>query len=191
MLFRTIIEKCCKFTTFFSKISVISLFLIFFTYSCSWFGSKDSKNKEEEIVKEERFEPNVFKRAERTVKDQGSIFSSGKRNSEAGISGNNNVIWKASLDSLSDIPLIQANYASGMIITDWYSGNISSKETIKISIVFVSDVIAVSSFKVNSFKKICESDNSCKIEKLPDKFNETVKNKIINRAKELSLSNKK
>lgn len=177
-----LIKICCKFATYTFKI-LLFLGILSLSTSCSIF-EKTNKNKDQEIVKEE-VEANVFKKAEQNVAKKGSIFSSGTKNND-GIASINNVIWRASIESLSDIPLIQANYGSGLIITDWYSGDSFSSESIKITIAFKSDKIAVSSFKVESFKRICKSDNSCKIVKLPESFNNKLKNKIVDNARKLS-----
>ena len=43
-----------------------------------------------------------------------------------------NPMWRASLETLDFLPLTTVDYSGGVIITDWYSDNDSSKESIKI-----------------------------------------------------------
>ena len=52
-----------------------------------------------------------------------------------------NELWRASLDTIDFMPLASVNYSGGIIITDWYSGNLNSNEDIKISIRFLSNEI--------------------------------------------------
>ena len=42
-----------------------------------------------------------------------------------------NELWRASLDVIDFMPLVSVNYSGGMIITDWYSDDLNSDETIK------------------------------------------------------------
>ena len=111
MLFLNFFLKCCKNTTI-SKFTFLLPFLVIINTSCSIFDSSKEKDDGQEILKKERFEPNVFKRAEKSVEKTGSIFSGGKNN---GVSefGSDNVMWQASLKAMEDIPLSQVNYTGG------------------------------------------------------------------------------
>ena len=42
-----------------------------------------------------------------------------------------NELWRASLDTLDFMPLISADYGGGLIITDWYSDQGNSNDSIK------------------------------------------------------------
>lgn len=101
-----------------------------------------------------------------------------------------NPIWRASLEVLEDIPIINANYAGGIIATDWYSVS-GSKDSIKIQIVFNSNEIRASSFKVKGFKKICSDVSNCKISKTNSKFNNAIKNSILEKTREISIKDEK
>ena len=50
-----------------------------------------------------------------------------------------NELWRASLDTLDFMPLTSANYSGGIIITDRYSEEGNSKDSIKIKIKFLSN----------------------------------------------------
>ena len=47
-----------------------------------------------------------------------------------------NELWRASLDTIDFMPLASVNYSGGIIITDWYSTDQTSNDSIKISIRF-------------------------------------------------------
>ena len=49
-----------------------------------------------------------------------------------------NELWRASLDTIDFMPLSSVNYSGGIIVTDWYSDESSSNESIKISIRFLN-----------------------------------------------------
>ena len=42
-----------------------------------------------------------------------------------------NELWRASLDTIDFMPLASANYSGGIIITDWYSNDESTNESVK------------------------------------------------------------
>ena len=42
-----------------------------------------------------------------------------------------NELWRATLEVLDFLPLSNVDYSGGIIITDWYSENLSNKESIK------------------------------------------------------------
>ena len=52
-----------------------------------------------------------------------------------------NELWRASLDTIDFMPLASVNYSGGIIITDWYSTDQNSNESIKISIRFLTNEI--------------------------------------------------
>ena len=72
-------------------------------------------------------------------------------------------MWRASLETLDFLPLTTVDYSGGIIITDWYYDNNSSRESIKISLRFLSNDIRSESLKVIVHKKTCANTNNCKI----------------------------
>ena len=65
------------------------------------------------------------------VQDLGGIGGSGTFDFAS-----SNELWRASLDVIDFMPLASVNYSGGIIITDWYSTDQTSNESIKISIRF-------------------------------------------------------
>lgn len=105
---------------------------------------------------------------------------------------NANLMWKASLKVLEEIPLINVDYAGGIIVTDWYGGAaINDKsEQIKITVKFLSDEITSSSFQIINHKKTC-INNSCVTELGKNSLNEAIKEKIVASARVLSIEEEK
>ena len=135
-------------------------------------------------------ENDLKKRAIERAEKGGGIFDSTK-----GLGGGqttyefatSNVLWRASLDTLNFVPITSANYSGGLLITDWYSSNTNSKESIKIQIRFLSNVLASTSIEVTSYKKVCAADNNCKVSKLDNSFNNEIQNSILQSARKLEL----
>jgi hypothetical protein len=164
-------------------ISAIVITISLATISCS-----KEKETNEQIIKKKRIEPNIDERM-KSIRDQGGgIFntSRGNKNNNTFEFSTSNVLWRASLDSLKSIPLSNVDYSGGIILTDWYSNDLNSKESIKIKIQFRSNDLSISSLDVTSHKKICENNN-CIISMLDSQFNTKIKNTIIQKAKELEI----
>ena len=48
--------------------------------------------------------------------------------------GVNSYLWRASLETLSFMPLTQADSAGGVIVTDWYANPQNPNERVKVSV---------------------------------------------------------
>ena len=94
-----------------------------------------------------------------------------------------NELWRASLDAIDFMPLASVNYSGGIIVTDWYSSSLSSKENIKISIRFLSNEIRSDALNIQIFKKICDENNRCVINESVGELNKELQRKILQKAK--------
>ena len=66
-----------------------------------------------------------------------------------------NGLWRASLDVIDFMPLSSVNYSGGIIITDWYSENNNPKESIKISIRFMTNEVRSDALDIKVFNRKC------------------------------------
>lgn len=162
----------------------MSIFITVFAFGCSSLKEKG----DEELIKKKTPNPNI---AERIKSREGiGIFNSARRS----IGGTNyefatsNVMWRASLDVLNFMPLQSVSYSGGLIVTDWYEKN---NEAIKIEINFKSNELSTTALEVKSFKRTCDSIKNCSIINTNSDFNENIKTKILNKARELSLKDLK
>ena len=102
-----------------------------------------------------------------------------------------NPMWRASLETLDFLPLTTVDYSGGVIITDWYSDNNSSKESIKISLRFLSNDIRSESLKVIVHQKICSANLNCRIVLLSNtKIKEELHTTILRKAALLEKESK-
>ena len=115
------------------------------------------------------------------------IFSGGR--STAAQFAADNMLWRASLETLDFIPLSSANYSGGVIITDWYAKE-NSKDAIKIQVVFKSDELSTNSIEIISHKKICNT-NGCRTTAMEQSFNSKIKNEILEKARILNVEKEK
>ena len=59
------------------------------------------------------------------------------------------------------MPLQSANYSGGLLITDWYSDSQNSKESIKITIRFLTNEVRSDALDIKIFYKKCVNINNC------------------------------
>jgi len=166
----------------------ISILALIFMQNCS---SVDPVTGEKVLI-----EPNPDKRAREFADKGGGIFGNlGKigANKAGGVVDfeSSNVLWKATLKTLDFLPLLNADYTGGVIIYDWYTETINSKEQIKISVRFLNNELRSDSIKVTAHKKICESTDKCLNSIMDQKFSENIKESIITSARALKIEETK
>jgi len=93
-----------------------------------------------------------------------------------------NELWRASLDIIDFMPLASANYGGGILITDWYSENSNSNESIKISIRFLTNEIRSDSLDIKIFYKKCETALNCVITEQAGNLKSELTKKILKQA---------
>ena len=165
------------------KIIIITFLSIFLT-SCGGFKYSDSRKNP--TRGEERAKKNV--KEGRGI----SLGNAIKRGTNYEFS-TSNPMWRASLDTLDFLPLTTVDYSGGIIISDWYSsGSTSGKESIKISIRFLSNEIRAENLKIIIHKKTCSSNLNCKVSLLSNsKIKEELHTTIIKKAALLEKESKK
>lgn len=104
----------------------------------------------------------------------------------AGI-GINSYLWRATLDTLSFMPLAQADPFGGVIITDWYQNPEAPSEQFKLNVLILDQRLRTNALKVSVFRRIKEGDQW-----VDAPASETVarelEDKILTRARELRIA---
>jgi len=162
----------------FSKKTIkLTLFLTFLPFWLSSCGTG---------VDAKKYPPNPELRVKKNI-EEGRGFNLNKainKNTSTNFEfASSNELWRASLDVIDFMPLSSVNYSGGIIISDWYSNNQSSDESIKISIRFLTNEIRSDALDIKIFKKICKTDEGCKISKGYDNLITELKRKILKNAK--------
>tara|TARA_B110000459_G_scaffold193069_1_gene230955 strand:- start:103 stop:672 length:570 start_codon:yes stop_codon:yes gene_type:complete len=93
-----------------------------------------------------------------------------------------NELWRASLDTIDFMPLASVNYSGGIIITDWYSNDENSNESIKISIRFLTNEIRSDALDIKVFNKKCLTGSNCVTSEKQGNITTELKIKILKTA---------
>jgi len=93
-----------------------------------------------------------------------------------------NELWRASLDTIDFMPLASVNYSGGIIITDWYSTDQNSNESIKISIRFLTNEIRSDALDIKIFNRVCAAQINCTISEKTGTLIPELRSKILKTA---------
>ena len=101
--------------------------------------------------------------------------------------GINSFLWRASLDTLSFMPLSSADPFGGVIITDWYSPPESPGERFKMTIYIVDRRLRADGIKVAVFKQARSGAQDWVSAEVADDTAIQLENAILVRARQLRL----
>lgn len=68
--------------------------------------------------------------------------------------GVNAYLWRASLETLSFMPLVQADANGGVIVTDWYSNPSNAQERMKLSVSILDQDLRADALRVAASRQI-------------------------------------
>ncbi len=95
-----------------------------------------------------------------------------------------NPLWRASIEIFDFVPLTNASYSGGIIITDWFSAENKDSEStrdLKITVKFLTNEIRADAVDVILFEKICKN-NDCSTNKIQSKLEKEIKLAILKKA---------
>ena len=128
---------------------------------------------------------NVNERVKRNIQE-GRGFRFGKGATRGGDFdfASSNPLWRSAVEILDFVPLTNASYSGGIIITEWFSSENNTESTnreLKITVRFVSNEIRSDALKVLIFEKTCMQSN-CKTKKIKSKLEGEIKLAILKKA---------
>jgi len=164
-----------KFFNLPKNIITISVIIIFSLNSCNIYKYSDARKNP--TSGSERVKKNI---------EEGKGFRLGSlgRKSTTFEFATSNALWRASIEKLNFAPLSNVDYAGGIIVTDWFSEG-SSNEQIKITVRFLTNEIRSDAVNVIIHKKICDSQNNCKINKIESTLNSEIRFAILKKATQI------
>ncbi|MEM7689808.1 MAG: DUF3576 domain-containing protein [Pseudomonadota bacterium] len=73
--------------------------------------------------------------------------------------GVNAFLWRASLETVSFAPLLQADSAGGVIVTDWYSNPANPEERVKMTVTILDQDLRADALRVSAIRQVAQSGN--------------------------------
>ena len=157
------------------KFISLLIFSIFFLNSCGWYKRSDVKDNPVNV--DERVKKNI---------QEGRGFRFGRGATRGGDFdfASSNPLWRGAVDVLDFVPLTNASYSGGVIITEWFSSENNTENTnreLKLTVQFLSNEIRADAIKVLVFEKTCMLNN-CKTKKIKSKLEGELKLAILKKA---------
>ncbi|WP_250893978.1 DUF3576 domain-containing protein [Croceibacterium selenioxidans] len=73
--------------------------------------------------------------------------------------GVNSYLWRASLETLSFMPLTQADSSGGVIVTDWYSNPQDPNERVKVSVSILDQDLRADALRIAASRQVMQGGN--------------------------------
>ena len=128
---------------------------------------------------------NVNERVRKNIQEgRGIRFGKGATRGGDFDFASSNPLWRASIEIFDFVPLTNASYSGGIIITDWFSTenkNQDSTRDLKITVKFLTNDIRADALDVTVFEKVCKIKN-CKTNKVESKLEKEIKLAILKKA---------
>ena len=170
MIFSQIYMKTSKYFIFF-----LGLAILISLNSCGLYKRSDVKDNP----------VNVSERVTKNIQEgRGVRFGKGSTRGGDFDFASSNPLWRASIDIFDFVPLTNASYSGGILITDWFSTenkDSSNSRDLKITIKFLTNEIRADAIDITVFEKICEL-NKCKTNKVQSKLEKEIKLAILKKA---------
>ncbi|WP_276653330.1 DUF3576 domain-containing protein [Thalassospira lucentensis] len=130
------------------------------------------------------------------IKEQGTLFGSdglnifggedSKKGTGSGI-GVNSFLWRATLDTLSFMPLNSADPFGGVIITDWYTPGETPNERFKLTAYILDTALRSDAIKVSVFRQVNVGPNQWQDAVVEPGTVTSMEDAILTRARQLRI----
>lgn len=156
----------------------ILLYLVVILNSCGLYKKTDAR----------KTSVNVNDRIQKNI-EEGRGIRFGNKNTNSGTFdfASSNELWRASVDTLDFVPLVNASYSGGIIITDWFNGGVKNNQTdtrdLKITVKFLSNEIRSDALEIIIHERVCnELKTNCSTTLIENKISNEIKLAILKKA---------
>lgn len=118
----------------------------------------------------------------------GLKFFGGKGDSEGDASiGVNSWLWRASLDTVSFMPLASADPFGGTILTDWFTPPESPDERFKVNVFILGQQLRSDGVRVRTFRQVKGKGGAWKDAPASEETARQIEDAILTRARQLRV----
>jgi hypothetical protein len=124
----------------------------------------------------------------------GNIFGSKKDNGGDGTGGGggigvNSFLWRASLETISFMPVTAADPFGGVIITDWHTPGETPNERFKLNIYIMGKELRADGVKVAVFRQMKDASGTGWVDaNTPDQTSTRIEDAILTKARQMRNS---
>ncbi len=121
--------------------------------------------------------------------DGGISFGGAKKKIAPGSGGGgigvNSFLWRATLDTISFMPVNSADPFGGVIITDWHSQAGASNERFKMNIYILGRALRADGIRVAVFRQVADATGNWRDATVPSETGTRIEDAILTRARQL------
>ena len=117
-----------------------------------------------------------------------SIFGGrGDDKNDGGGIGVNSYLWRASLDTVSFMPLASADPFGGVILTDWFAPANSPEERFKLNVLILGKDLRSDGVRVRAFRQV-KKGSSWSDAAVPETMARELEDAILTRARQIRVA---
>ena len=125
---------------------------------------------------------NVEERVQRNIEEgKGIRFRLNEKGGTFDFASSNE-LWRASVEILDFVPLTNASYSGGIIITDWFDGGADKNRDLKITVRFLTNEIRSDALKVTVHERVCNEINNCNTRLIDSNISDEIQLAILKKA---------
>ena len=118
------------------------------------------------------------------------LFGGGDKDREGGGGpgggiGVNSFLWRASLDTISFMPVNSADPFGGVIVTDWHSMAEAPQERFKMNVYILGRTLRADGIRVAVFRQVQDGNGGWQDATVPDQAGIKIEDAILTRARQL------
>lgn len=169
----------------FRKSVLIGLIAVFTLAACEGGVNRDVRKKRSgEIGRQYEDQP-----AE-TIFGDGGIFDSGSKDqASVGAGGGglavNSYLWRATLDTISFMPVTSADPFGGVILTDWYAPPETPNERFKLNVYVLGRALRADGIQVSVFRQVLDNTGIWRDATVEADAARKIEDSILTRARQL------
>ncbi|MDP4795370.1 MAG: DUF3576 domain-containing protein [Rhodospirillales bacterium] len=112
-----------------------------------------------------------------------NLFGTDSTQDSGGSLGVNSFLWRASLETISFMPINTADAFGGVIITDWYSPPESPSERFKLNVYILGRTLRADGIKVSVFRQLKDREGVWADATVPNGTAPKVEDSILTKAR--------
>lgn len=162
----------------------LAILLLFILAGCTSSNLSDDTDNDT-LSKENRRDKRVG-----TLFGDDALLFGGEQNTQEGSSGIgvNHYLWRASLDTISFMPLRSADPFGGVIMSEWYGPYETPKERFKVDIMILDRQLRAHGIRVSVHKQALDQKGEWKDKPVDPKTEKNFEDAILMRARQLKIN---
>ncbi|NQV84500.1 MAG: DUF3576 domain-containing protein [Rhodospirillales bacterium] len=147
---------------------------------------EDYKDPANENTSSDALEDIDYSKRKTLLGDGGlNFFGPSTPQSSGGVLGVNSYLWRASLDTISFMPVSSADPFGGVIITDWHTPSEAPSERFKLNVYILDKALRADGIRVAVFRQVQDRQGNWKDATIPGETGTKIEDAILVRARQL------